>query len=235
MERSNLQHETIGALLALVAHDLRNPLSALQSNLGFLKGILPPERDAVEATDDGLVSVDALAHVIDNLELLGRVLGNRTEGAPTRVELVAVARGVVARARNMAVSHGSTVGLEADASGVVVRGRPELVTRAVSNLVYNGIQYSAARGGVRVTVAAERGAGVLRVFDAGPKIPERLQIAAFSASGQVECKGELAARYGRGLGLFCASAAAQLDGGRLGVGAVEGESCFELRLPLEPD
>ena len=63
---------SVGALLALVAHDLRNPLSALHSNVGFLESALgPKEQDSIDALADIVASCSSLKHIIDNLELLG--------------------------------------------------------------------------------------------------------------------------------------------------------------------
>src|SRR5262245_13794222 len=65
----------IGELIGLLAHDLRNPLSALHSNLGYLEAVLPSdEGEAREAVEDGVVSCDGLSHVIDNVDLLGQIL-----------------------------------------------------------------------------------------------------------------------------------------------------------------
>src|SRR6186713_225154 len=62
-----IESQLIGELLGLLAHDLRNPLSALHSNLGYLDTVLSSHDDeAREAVEDGVVSCDGLSHVIDN-------------------------------------------------------------------------------------------------------------------------------------------------------------------------
>ncbi|MBM4364480.1 MAG: HAMP domain-containing histidine kinase, partial [Deltaproteobacteria bacterium] len=99
----------MGELLALVAHDLRNPLSALHSNLGFLRSVLDDaDPDAREAIDDGLVSCDGLAQIIDNLDLLAGALREpgRVPEAGSFVDVGALLDEVVHVTRAMAGSHG---------------------------------------------------------------------------------------------------------------------------------
>ena len=58
-------------LLALLAHDLRSPLAAVMTNLGFVEGSIPPsDIDAVEAIADARLSCTMLEHLIANLDVL---------------------------------------------------------------------------------------------------------------------------------------------------------------------
>ena len=75
---------TVGSLLALVAHDLRNPLSALHSNVGFLEATLSTkDTDALDALADISASCSSLKHIIDNLELVG--LSHAAEKRPGEI------------------------------------------------------------------------------------------------------------------------------------------------------
>src|SRR5688572_5992734 len=53
----------VSALLGLSVHDLRNPLSALQSNLGFLRSQVDLKPEVHEALDDVGVSCEALSRI----------------------------------------------------------------------------------------------------------------------------------------------------------------------------
>ena len=95
-----IESELIGELLGLLAHDLRNPLSALHSNLGYLDTVLSSQdEEAREAVEDGVVSCDGLSHVIDNVDLLGQVLrgGLRVQKSPSPA--AALIAGAVERCR----------------------------------------------------------------------------------------------------------------------------------------
>ena len=208
-----LSADTLSDLLALLAHDLRNPLSALQSNLSFLAS--SPERfdlDEREAMQDAVASSDALAHMIDSLELLAKVLGSEPIRTPRMLVLAAVVQDVLVRHRNEATCHG--VSLEPDSSlageQFRVRSDPAMFTRALGALVRNAIQYSRSGSTVRVSGwrQGER-CGVL-VADGGPRLASDFQESAFQPEAQCVAKRRLEARYSRGLGLYCARTAARL-------------------------
>lgn len=223
----------LGELLNLLAHDLRNPLSALQSNLGYLQSAIPEsDRDAREAAGDGLISCDGLAHVIDNIDLLGLALRQtvRTDGAA--IDLVALVTDVASACRTMAQSHG--VGLEVEKNlktGGVADGSREYLTRALANLVRNSIQHSPPGNVVRIVLRADPAHFVLRVEDAGSKFPESLRTAAFTPSGQVNAKNVPSGRYSRGAGLYAAAIAASLGRGTVRIAEDSGAgNAFELVL-----
>ena len=210
-----LSADTLSDLFSLLAHDLRNPLSALQSNLSFLAS--SPERfdpDEREAMQDAVASSDALAHMIDSLELLSKVLGSEPVRPPRVLLVAAVVKDVLVRHRNEAMSHG--VELQPNCpmvgQGLRVHSDPEMFTHALGALVRNAIQYSRAGGTVSVLSwrDGER-CGVL-VADAGPRLAPDFLESAFDAQTQCVAKKRLDARYSRGLGLYCARTAARLGG-----------------------
>jgi signal transduction histidine kinase len=73
--KEELSSELVSALLGLFAHDLRNPLSALHSNVSFLSSVVATtDTEAHEALEDVAASSDALGHITDNLELFALAL-----------------------------------------------------------------------------------------------------------------------------------------------------------------
>ncbi|MGC4092432.1 MAG: HAMP domain-containing sensor histidine kinase [Polyangiaceae bacterium] len=227
---------SVGALLALVAHDLRNPLSALHSNVGFLESALSPkEQDAVDALSDIVASCSSLKHIIDNLELLGlSVLDEppRFERFPS--SLWELAADAVQRLEPIATSYGASVTLEGErfsAPRVVVQR--DMFVRALGNLLFNAIQSGGSQGQVVVVVSGAGGKGVVSVSDSGPVLSATLRSSAFTATGQLDCKGDPRGRYSRGLGLFAAATAAAFCGAEVrGVDGPSGRNAFELTAPL---
>jgi signal transduction histidine kinase len=214
-----LDPKTISGLLGLFAHDLRNPLSALHSNVGFLAGTLEgADADTLDALRDALVSCDGLVTLIDNLELFSQSL----LGAAKRAVEVAGVAGLVAEVmqQNEALANSHEANLSVDpalaSSPSSVRVHRDMFRRAVGNLVRNGIQHSSG-GTVRVTCEVRGPELALIVADTGPELPPELAAVAFSAVGQLTVKGRSSGRYGRGLGLFCARYSAEAAGARLGV------------------
>jgi signal transduction histidine kinase len=226
--------QLIGELLGLLAHDLRNPLSALHSNLGYLDTVLSShDGEAREAVEDGVVSCDGLSHVIDNVDLLGQVLrgGIRVQRAPSPVApLIA---GAVERCQPAARSHGLTLELDAKTRqlhAAVDVGR-ELATRALTNLIRNSIQHAPPSSTVLVSATAEGQRICVQVRDAGTPLTDDNRESAFTAEGQVAAKARANSRYSRGMGLYCARLAASLCGAEIRVLSPASGNAFLLSLP----
>jgi signal transduction histidine kinase len=228
--------EILGALLGLVTHDLRNPLSALHSNAGFLLSALSSDDDETrEAVEDMLASCDSLSHIIDNIELVALSLDARAARERTRLVLRDSVIEAANRSRLSAQSHRVRLDLEADAAGELrVTANRDMLLRALSNLLRNAVQHSSEGSRVVVRVEADSGKGLVRVEDSGVTLAPEHREQAFTPDGQLTSKGMIGGRYGRGLGLLCASIAAQLSGAEIGsVDPPSGHgNVFELRVPL---
>lgn len=230
-----LDSSVIGELLGLLAHDLRNPLSALHSNLGFLRSTLgETDADTREAIEDGLVSCDGLAHIIDNIELLGQALqkDERLERAP--VDLTSVVKHAAAAARSMAQSHGVNVVLSlVEGPGMTGDGVRELLGRALDNLLRNSIQHSPPGASVRVSLEATADEIRVHVEDVGSTLSGAVQNSAFTAIGQLTSKSVPHGRYSRGLGLYSAALAAAATGATVRVVRASSGTgnAFELLVP----
>jgi signal transduction histidine kinase len=231
-----IESQLIGELLGLLAHDLRNPLSALHSNLGYLDTVLSSQdEEAREAVEDGVVSCDGLSHVIDNVDLLGQVLrgGLRVQKSPSPV--AALIAGAVERCQPAARSHGLTLELDAKARqlhAAVDVGR-DLATRALTNLIRNSIQHAPPSSTVLVSASAEDGRVFVQVRDSGTILTDEIRESAFTAEGQVAAKSRSNSRYSRGMGLYCARLAATLCGAEIRVLGTPagGGNIFQLSLP----
>lgn len=210
----DLDPNLIGDLLGLVAHDLRNPLSALHSNVSFLDSILDnADQDSREALADAIVSCDGLLHIIDNLDLLAYVLRGRQPVPSGPVALAPLVTEVLARAAGAATSHG--VELAADPGlqslGTQVLAHRDMLARSLANLVHNAIQHGGTAP-VRVSASEQDGRAYVRIVDGGTPLAEALRASSFSAVGQLSSKGVGGGRYGRGIGLFSAKVAADAAG-----------------------
>lgn len=205
-----LEQAVIGELLGLLAHDLRNPLSALHSNLGFLKAVMTTtDHDVLEAVDDGVVSCEGLAHIIDNIDLIGRAFRERSEERGPGVEVVPLIGEVVTASAHMAQSHGVRVDVDPLPEGKALSlGTRESLERALANLLRNSVQHSPTNGTVKVSGRCDAGLFVVTIADSGTRLPSDATGQPFTALGQVQAKSIPNGRYSRGLGLYCAGLAA---------------------------
>lgn len=227
--KEELSSELVSALLGLFAHDLRNPLSALHSNVSFLGSVIDAaDTEAQEALDDVAASSDALGHITDNLELFALALDGAKPREPHEFPLRELLREAGQKSRRFADSY--RVQLEVDVeSGVELRGvaNRDMCLRALSNLVRNAIQHAGESGRVLVR-AGRRGAEVVvSVTDSGIPLSKEVGDQAFTAEGQLSTKNISGGRYSRGLGLYAARIAARLAGVEVSSPS-DHESRFEL-------
>jgi two-component system, OmpR family, heavy metal sensor histidine kinase CusS len=222
-------------LAALVVHDLRSPLSAVQGYLHLLKEELG--RDATHVVkqyiDDANLLVNKalslVATILDVDELEDGIL----KAMPQPVRLVELIDR--ARAGNRANFEVRQLRVDVDVDPqMVIRIDRDLFSRIIENMLDNAARY-APRGG-RCAVSAKRDdAGVeIAIGNNGPPVPVADRDAIFGRYFQVE-RRRASARANRGLGLYFCKLAVEAHGGTVHVeergdlGAV-----FVVRLPEQP-
>jgi signal transduction histidine kinase len=230
----------LGEMLALLAHDLKNPLAAVLTNLGFVAGVLRDVDDASlldsrEALVDARMACESMQRFCGNLELLAREATGRVSLAPmdpTPLDLVGIVDEVVGKQSEAAQGRNLRVSVRAP-ERTYARADRELVLRATDNLLSDAVQHAPARTEITIDVAprGESEAAIV-VRDAGPIVPANMRAHAATPLGQSLAKGRPDLRYGRGLALYAASLAAVGAGGRIEIGEADGRSALSLVVPL---
>ncbi len=218
----DLDDATLGQMLRILAHDLRNPLAVIISNLGYLRSVLSAaEQEVLETLIDTVTSCDDLKHVINNIELLGTTLKGAGEEptAPLATqgsfELLPSAQEVIVQCEPLASSHGVAFSHRlGPAQGAWASGSAAMFERALSNLVRNAIRHTPSGSEVLVEATADRDGFRVCVLDSGQPIDFPR---AFSPEGQIEAKASGFGRYGRGLGLLMARVSADAIGAQIGL------------------
>jgi K+-sensing histidine kinase KdpD len=194
----------VSELLGILAHDLRNPIAALLSNVGYLNmlGRALPD-DVRETIVDLELSIEALGRMTHVLELLAGEVTNSGPRPWTTFALSTVFDALWAPAERAAESHG--VRLERTAFGSErVESVESSVQGALSALIHNAIMCAPPRSTVRVSSEIEGENLVIAIEDDGPQLAVPYRGSAFTSRGPVETKGKLEGRYSRGLGLYVA-------------------------------
>lgn len=207
-------------LAALVVHDLRSPLSAIQGYLQLLRD---------EMMEQGSPTPQALSYVDDATTLVGKALGLvatildvdeledgilRAHIAPVRIiELIERA---CAGNRAQFEVRGLKVEIEVDPD-MVVRLDRDLFARVFENLIDNSARYSPRGGRCSIAVRHVPGKGTeFAIGNSGPPVPETERERIFGRYFQVEAR-RAAARANRGLGLYFCKLAAEAHGGTIHV------------------
>ena len=150
-------------LIADASHELRTPLAALRSNIQiFLDAGQLPVEERVELQAAIVAELDELTGVVSDVVELAR--GSRTDDRVEPIELDVVVREAVERARRRAPEMQFSLELEP----TVIDGSPDLVARAVGNLIDNARKWSSPDGLIEVSLAR----GTVTVRDHGPGIAE---------------------------------------------------------------
>jgi two-component system, OmpR family, sensor kinase len=151
------------------AHELRTPLAALKTHSQVaLRADSDAER--LRALEQVITGVDRATQLVHQLLTLARVDPECARQEGTKLDLPALARGVLADLGPAAVTRGVELTLEA-APGGNVRGDPTMLGVLVHNLVDNAIRYTPSGGAVVVRAGSEAGMPSLEVEDTGPGIP----------------------------------------------------------------
>jgi signal transduction histidine kinase len=220
-------------LLAIVAHDLRSPLTTVTTSVALMRRSLPalgaqqvaPRLDAIER------SARRMNHLIQDLLDLARfqagTLVLRQEPHPARELLQEVHDSHVAQAAEKSLR------LRLDLREVetqVVCDR-ERVLQVFSNLVGNAIKFTPEGGEIILAGSRTEEQVLFRVKDTGPGIPAEHLPHLFDRFFQVNP----AHRNGMGLGLSIAKALVDAHGGVLSVESTVGQgTSFSFTLPLQP-
>jgi two-component system, OmpR family, sensor histidine kinase BaeS len=229
--KEELSPELISSLLGLFAHDLRNPLSALHSNVSFLSSVLGTgDNDAREALEDVAASSDALGHITDNLELFALALEGQRPRERQEFPVRELLREGGQKSRRFAESYRVSLEVDVDSSSAL-RGfaNRDMLLRALSNLIRNAIQHAGESGKVLVRAEREGSEVVISVTDSGAPVAQEVRERAFTPEGQLSTKNVSGGRYSRGLGLYAARIAASIAGSDVRSRPGQ-DACLELRV-----
>ena len=210
--------------VADAAHELRNPLAAIRTQLEVANRH-PARTDWQALTADVLTDVERLGRLSDDLLLLARADENPMVRPPAAGCPVAeLLRRVAARYPQARVP----VAADPVPGTVLVAADPEDVHRVLTNLVDNAVRYAAT--GVRLSAAAEGREVVVTVTDDGPGVPvaERERVFdRFSRLDDARAHGE----GGAGLGLPIVAELVRLGGGTVALSDAGPGLRVEVRWP----
>ena len=230
------QHElqqTKNDVIALVSHEMRTPLTAIQGMTELLAhyDMDPERRKEISAAINE--EVKRLTSMITEYLDITRLESGATVVRKTPVKVEGILQRLVLLVGPEAAQQDIRLTLKIDASLPVLVADADLLSRAVENLVSNAIKYSPAGTQVTIGAARERDAIVISVTDQGYGIPEADLARVFEKFYRVP-RVEDAGVPGTGLGLALVREIAELHGGTATVTSqVNVGSTFALRIPVE--
>ncbi|MDZ4837043.1 MAG: ATP-binding protein [Candidatus Melainabacteria bacterium] len=222
-------------LLAMVSHDIRQPLTAVRLVLdmvlkGFY-GVMNPRGEKNVKT--ALSSIDYLIGLVKNLLDAEKIDSGIIEVIPAETTVGAIINKAIATADG--AKQKASVTIETDFTNDVLVADEDRIVQVLINLISNAVKYSPDNGMVRV-VAGLDGLNVkFRVIDQGPGIAQESHETIFDRYQQLEQHKSIKVE-GFGLGLAICKAFVEKHGGRIWVESeVNRGATFCFTIPLSSD
>jgi len=221
--------------LAMLSHELRNPLSAIVTATALLKS----DRGGPSAERAGRFlnilerQSEQMAHLLDDLLEASRVTQNKIELKRRVVDLRSIATIATDSVRQLMEARGIQLAVEIDTEPIWVHGDAARLQQIQANLLSNAAKYTPTGGHVLLQARREDGAAVVRVKDDGVGIPRDMFETIFELFVQSRRTLDRSAG-GLGVGLTLVKSLVTMHGGMVTVHS-DGEgqgSEFIVRLPL---
>lgn len=220
--------------LAMLAHELRNPLAALSGALHVLDEPAARVDQMDAAREVAGRQVRQLQRLIDDLLDISRITHGKIDLRKEFLDLTDVAERAVEMARPLieARGHQLTVSWEKN-HDLTVHGDPARLEQIIVNLLTNAVKYTPQSGHITLIVEAGDDQHMVRVHDTGVGIPADVLPNIFDVFAQAPRSLDRN-EGGLGLGLTLVQALVKMHDGTIHVSSVEGEgSEFVVCLPAE--
>jgi signal transduction histidine kinase len=218
--------------LAMLSHELRNPLSALVAASQLLRHARLQNPMAEQACGVVERQTRHMARLVDDLLDVSRTMMGKVELKPEPLDLAELVRGAMAGWRLAGRFDNHVVSVQAEGTATVIADRVRL-EQVLSNLIDNALKFTPAGGPVLVGVTVEPAHAVLQVEDGGIGFAAGAEAWLFDLFRQGE-QGLDRRQGGMGIGLAMVRRLAEMHGGTAqahsngpGLGAR-----FTVRLPL---
>jgi PAS domain S-box-containing protein len=220
--------------LALLAHELRNPLAPIANGVKILR-----LRAAADATADRTLDMmdrqlKHLVRLVDDLLDVGRITSGKLQLRMQRVVMAEVLETAVESTRNQIEALGHELVVDIRAHDLVVEADPDRLVQVFANLLTNGAKYTERGGRIQITLERQGQEAVVMVADNGIGIPEKSIGEVFEMFSQLGNRPSHA-EGGLGIGLALVHRLVQMHGGAVTAGSagVGKGSTFTIRLPAQ--
>ncbi len=227
LERAFAQRD---AFIADAAHQLRNPVAAMQAQIESLATARSDE-DRQRRIAGLIDTARQTGRLTQQLLIMEKARNGIAGERRTAVDIVELARSVTSKVAERTVGQQLDLSFSLAGTPVPVLGDAVLVEEALQNLVDNAIRYGAREGGtVSVAVTFTEHAVELSVTDDGPGIPQEHRDRIFDRF----FRGNEKDQRGSGLGLSITRSIAEAHGGSVELEPVEVGTRIVLKLPTQP-
>jgi len=222
--------------LAMLAHELRNPLAPLRNAVHILATKAPPIREVQWVREVIDRQVQQMTRLVDDLLDVSRISRGKIDMRKERTDLIGVINYALEASKPLIDKWGHELTVRLTPGPVSLQGDPARLAQVLSNLLNNAAKYTEQGGKITVNVECEDRTAVIRIKDTGIGIPADMLPRIFDMFTQVDRSLERA-RGGLGIGLSLVQKLVELHGGTVTAfspGPGQGSE-FVVRLPLADD
>ncbi|WP_109486331.1 ATP-binding protein [Occallatibacter savannae] len=196
-------------LLSDISHELRSPLARLK----FAMKLARTSSDPAAALERIERDVNRIASLVSDIVAINGVEDNPALGEQKEICIRDIIDEVTGDCSLEAQARGCRIVVSGDVCGQV-HGNPELLRRAVENIVRNAIRYSPEKTAVEVTLSEDQSDAHITVRDYGPGVPDQAMERIFDPFFRVE-EARNTNGGGSGLGLSIAKRAVRVHRGEI--------------------
>lgn len=232
LEERARQAELKDEFLALLGHELRNPLAAISTALHLLFTDISSER---HTSLQELIrrQVEVLRRLVDDLLDVARISQGQVQLKKNPVDLAQLLQNSIAVVQSAIESRGQVIRLRLPTEHIRFMADGVRMEQVVVNLLSNASKYTDIGGKIELSGAREGSDVIIQCRDNGAGIPVEMQKAIFDAFTRLQTGSE-SSDSGVGLGLTLVKRLVELHGGTVSVeSGGPGAGCeFTVRLPL---
>jgi signal transduction histidine kinase len=213
----------LGEMAAVLAHEVRNPLTAVRGAIQVIGGRLPAGSKDAPVVKEIIARLDALNELLQDLLLFARTPQPRL-GTVDLLPHVHLTSDLLA-----ADPAFRAVRVDIQGAAAPVAGDPELLKIVFQNLLLNAAQAMQGDGVIRVSVAPEDAVWAVAIADNGPGLPAEVRDKLFRPFVTTKARGT-------GLGLATARRLVEAHSGTITVESPEGGgTTVTVRIPSRTD
>ena len=222
--------------LAMLAHELRNPLAPIRSGVEIIR-----RADCDEAMIEQTLEIverqtNQIVHLVDDLLDISRITQGKIKLRKGRIELQTAVEMAVETTRDLIMRNGQDLTVSLPDAPVFIDADLTRIAQIIVNLLNNSAKYTEPGGKIWLTAETKADEVEIRIRDTGIGIPPEMLSGIFEIFTQIETTDEQA-RAGLGIGLSVVKSLTEMhDGSIEAFSAGKGKgSEFVVRLPLLKD
>ena len=221
--------------LAMLAHELRNPLAPIRNGIRVLDTVGAGHQEARDTREMIERQVSHMARLVDDLLDVSRIIRGKVRLQNEPVDLMGIVRQAARDYGPILGDNQINLSVDVDREPCWIMGDPIRLTQIVSNLLHNANKFTNQGGNVRLTAKRlrEEGTVVIKVADTGIGMTQETLEHVFDTFSQAQSTLDRS-KGGLGLGLALVKGLTELHGGNVEAfssGLHQGSE-FTVRLPL---